>query len=73
MKQRLLLDFGHNSLAQIKRTDFMKIPTERSFDVVKFMREQREKLSEKLSKMTKEEIVEYFKKRKQKDSIKPSK
>ena len=51
----------------------MKAPTEKSFDAVKFMREQREKLSEKLSKMTKEEIVEYFKKRKQKDSIKPSK
>lgn len=51
----------------------MKTTTEKSFDAVKFMREQREKLSEKLSKMTKEEIVEYFKKRKQKDSIKPSK
>jgi hypothetical protein len=51
----------------------MKKTTEKSFDAVKFMREQREKLSEKLSKMTKEEIVEHFKKRKQKDSIKPSK
>lgn len=35
------------------------------------MREQRDKLSEKLSKMTKKEIVEYFKKRKLENSIKP--
>lgn len=60
-------------MATINHTDYMKKTTEKSFDAVKFMREQREKLSEKLSKMTKEEIVEHFKKRKQKDSIKPSK
>ena len=35
--------------------------TEKKFDAVKFMRQQREKLSEDLSKMTKEEILEYFK------------
>ena len=51
----------------------MKKTTEKSFDAVKFMREQREKLSEKLSKMTKEEIVAYFKTSKQNDSIKPGK
>jgi hypothetical protein len=45
--------------------------TEKSFDAVKFMREQRDKLSEELSKMTKEEILEYFKKRKTKAEIKP--
>ena len=57
----------------INRADYMKTTNEKSFDAIKFMREQREKLSEKFSKMTKEEIVEHFKKRKQKDSIKPSK
>lgn len=36
------------------------------------MREQREKLSEKLSKMTKDEIVEYFKHKKLENSVKPS-
>ena len=45
--------------------------TEKSFDAVKFMREQRDKLSEELSKMTKEEILEYFKKRKARATIKP--
>jgi len=42
------------------------------FDSVKFMREQRDRLSIMLSKMTKEEIVEYFKRKKLKNSIKPS-
>jgi hypothetical protein len=46
--------------------------TEKTFDAVKFMRQQRDKLSEKLSKMTKEEILEYFKKRKTQITIKPS-
>jgi hypothetical protein len=45
--------------------------TEKTFDAVKFMRQQRDKLSEKLSKMTKEEILEYFKKRKAQTTIKP--
>jgi len=45
--------------------------TEKTFDAVKFMRQQREKLSEKLTKMTKEEILEYFKKRKTQTTIKP--
>ena len=46
--------------------------TEKTFDAVKFMRNERDKLSEKLSKMTKEEILEYFKKRKEQTKIKPS-
>ena len=50
----------------------MKTTTEKTFDAVKFMREQRDKLSEKLSKMTKEEIVEYFKRKKLENSTKPS-
>ncbi len=45
--------------------------TEKTFDAVKFMRQQREKISEKLSKMTKDEIVEYFKKRNLETAIKP--
>ena len=45
---------------------------EKQFDAVKFMRQQRDKLSEKLSKMTKDEIVEYFQRRKVETSIKPS-
>ena len=45
--------------------------TKKSFDAVKFMREQRDKLSEKLSEMTKEEIVEYFRKRTLDNSVKP--
>jgi len=35
----------------------MKTITEKEFDAVKYMRGQREKLSGKLSQMTKEEIV----------------
>lgn len=45
--------------------------TSKQFDAVLFMRQQREKLSEMLVEMTKEEIVEYFKKRKAETSIKP--
>jgi hypothetical protein len=50
----------------------MKTTTKKTFDAVKFMREQRDKLSEKLSKMTTEEIVEYFRKKKSENAIKPS-
>jgi len=44
---------------------------EKQFDAVKFMRQQRDKMSEKLSKMTKAEIVEYFKRRKAETNTKP--
>ena len=50
----------------------MKTTTKKTFDAVKFMREQRDKLSDKLSKMTKEEIVEYFKQKKRENTTKPS-
>jgi hypothetical protein len=46
--------------------------TEKTFDAMKFMRQERDKLSEKLSKMTKEEIIEYFNKRKSQTTIKPT-
>lgn len=45
---------------------------DKQFDAVEYMRNQRNKLSEKLSKMTKEEILEYFKKRNSEMNIKPS-
>jgi hypothetical protein len=45
--------------------------TEKKFDAVNFMRQQRDKLSEKLSKMSKEEILDYFKKRKAQTTVKP--
>lgn len=48
-----------------------KQQTEKQFDAVKFMRHQRDQLSEKLSKMTVSEIIEYFKRRKFETTIKP--
>ena len=45
---------------------------EKQFDAVKFMRQQRDKLSDKLSRMTKTEIIEYFSRRKGETAIKPS-
>jgi S-adenosylmethionine:diacylglycerol 3-amino-3-carboxypropyl transferase len=45
--------------------------TEKAFNAVKFMRQQRDKLSEKLSQMTKKEIVDYFNERKTQTTIKP--
>jgi hypothetical protein len=46
--------------------------TKKKFDAVHYMRQQREKLSEKLSKMTKEEILDYFKKQISMTTVKPS-
>jgi hypothetical protein len=46
--------------------------TTKSFDAVAFMRQQREALSAKLSKMSKTEIVAYFKQRQLESRIKPS-
>ncbi len=50
----------------------METKRKKEFDAVKFMREQRESLSKKLSKMTQPEIVEYFKSRLLKYRVKPS-
>ena len=44
---------------------------EKTFDAVKYMRQQREQLSDKLSTMTKLEIVDYFKQKKLASQIKP--
>ena len=51
------------------KTSDLKI--EKQFDAVEFMRQQRDNLSEKLSKLTKSEIVEYFKSRETETTIKP--
>ena len=45
---------------------------DKTFDAVKFMREQRDRLSKKLSKMTKEEILRYFKEREKRLTVRPS-
>jgi len=42
-----------------------------TFDAVFFMRQQRNRLSEMLSKMTKAEIVEYYRKKAIETTIKP--
>jgi len=45
--------------------------TEKKFDAVKYMRQQREIMSIKLAEMTKAEIIEYFRVRKLNSQIKP--
>ena len=50
----------------------MKTTTDKKFDAVQYMREQRQKLSEKLTKMSNEEILEYFKQKKNINTVKPS-
>jgi len=50
----------------------MKTITEKKFDAVKYMREQRKMLSEKFSKMNTEEIIEYLNNKKLENKIKPS-
>jgi hypothetical protein len=49
----------------------MKTTTEKTFDAVKYMREQRQILGEKLSKLTREEIIEYFLRKKFENTVKP--
>lgn len=45
--------------------------SEKEYDAIKFMRQQRDKLSEKLSEMTNKEILEYFKNKKSDKAVKP--
>lgn len=49
----------------------MNTTIDKKFDSVKYMREQRQKLSEKLATMTKEEIVEYFRRKRLDNTVKP--
>lgn len=44
----------------------------KDFDAVQYMRDQRRRLSKKLSKMTKQEVVEYFREKREKGGVKPS-
>ncbi len=46
--------------------------TNKEFDAVQFMREQRQSLSEILIKMSKEEIVAYFKSKSMSNQVRPS-
>lgn len=63
---------GTNRLKYVHQENSENMKTnEKSFDAVKFMRQQRDKLSEKLANMTKEEILEYFRTRKSQATIKP--
>ncbi len=50
----------------------MKTKTKKDFDAVKFAREQKKDLSAKLSNMTNDEIIDYFKKIKRVSKIKPN-
>ncbi len=45
--------------------------TEKTFDAVAYMREQRDILSKKLAKMSKKEIVEYFRLKSAQNQVKP--
>lgn len=45
---------------------------EKKIDAVDYMRQQRDELSKKLSKMTKEEVLEYFKNTGKRTAVKPS-
>jgi hypothetical protein len=44
---------------------------EKQFDAVLYMRQQRDRMSEMLSKMTKAEVVTYFRKKAATTTIKP--
>lgn len=63
---------GIDKLRYVHQENLKNMKTiEKQFDAVKYMRQQRDKMSEKLSKMTKTEIIEYFKRRKRETTIKP--
>jgi hypothetical protein len=49
----------------------MEMKTKKEFDAVQYMREQRDKLSAELAKMTQKEIIAYFKKIRLESPIKP--
>lgn len=49
-----------------------EIQTKKEFDAVEFMRSQRDKITKKISTMSNEEIIQYFKKEQVKMDIKPS-
>ena len=82
MKQRIYIDtsvfggyfdteFSDHTIPLFDRLMNNEYTPEKQFDAVKFMRQQRDNLTEKLSKMTKSEIIEYFKSRKTETMVKP--
>lgn len=46
--------------------------TKKQFDAVEFMRKQRDRISKKISSMSNEEIIQYFRQEQAKSDIKPS-
>lgn len=46
--------------------------TKKSFDAVKFMRQQRDRISQEIMDLSPEEIVKYFEKRSKTTTSKPS-
>ncbi len=44
----------------------------KDFHAVKYMREMRDKISKEIAELSKEQIVEYFRKNKSKERIMPS-
>lgn len=50
----------------------MESKTKKEFDAVQFARDQKDKLSKKLAKMTKEEIIKFFKMVRLESRIKPN-
>jgi hypothetical protein len=49
----------------------METKIKKGFDAVKFAREQKDKLSAELAKMTKAQIIAYFKKVRLESKVKP--
>lgn len=47
-------------------------PTEETFDVVKFMREQRDRITKNIMDLSPEEIVKYFEQKRSKDGVRPN-
>jgi hypothetical protein len=50
----------------------MKTKDKKEFDAVRFIRDQRKLISEKLCGMTKAEILAYFKKKQEEGGVRPS-
>ncbi|MEX0811294.1 MAG: hypothetical protein WD048_03690 [Chitinophagales bacterium] len=49
-----------------------KKTTKKTFDAVKFMREQRDRITKDIMHLSPEEIIKYFEQKQNKNRIKPS-
>ena len=56
----------------LSKNDIQMKKSEKTFDAVKFMREQRDKFSAMFSQMTKEEIIDYLQKTQIETNVRPS-